>query len=498
MEGYETIQKEMQVRVEYYVQHYILPLIGYTIDDCKNASFLFNEKDEHCDIKTTYIFDESNYFFSCTIKTINDANKSANKKIFKDLLLDYMLFEKNSKAYIPFKKEEPPFYQSIYRYMIEKGICRWINPDEEIRNKIEKLIKTLEDWSVKTYEGHHVCYGFAIDLDCKEKTDRNDYHKSFMDFLDDEYSAVLSDGFSSLIKLDQNCNFIDYLSLTKGGSIAGCKVGNKLPYRFVQLIDKYIAGNVIGVFLLQNGDIIISKEKEIKFIKRNNKWLNFSASSFTKSIQNNTNKPFDTDKLDDVYVAALDVSLAHSGGIIAVVDYKKFKEDNIINRIDDLNIKSEEAELFFAEFKEKIEKMELKSENKAEIEIFIKEKNKIGLRQYMDDENISELNVLNHEIIKRMTKRNILMQLLGNGEKFTDMDHKLRTELIGMDGACIVDLDFNIISFGAIICNDAGSSGGGRAAAAKKLSCFDGFSIKISTDGYIEVYVKGEKVYSIK
>lgn len=65
-------------------------------------------------------------------------------------------------------------------------------------------------------------------------------------------------------------------------------------------------------------------------------------------------------------------------------------------------------------------------------------------------------------------------------------------------GATIVDNKGNIISFGAIITNEAGSSGGGRGSAAKRLSTYGGYSIKISTDGYIELYIQGNINYSIK
>jgi DNA integrity scanning protein DisA with diadenylate cyclase activity len=80
---------------------------------------------------------------------------------------------------------------------------------------------------------------------------------------------------------------------------------------------------------------------------------------------------------------------------------------------------------------------------------------------------------------------------------FSNLDRKLRTELVSMDGACILDLAGNICAAGAIIKNDSGSSEGGRGAAAKKLSEF-GIAIKISTDGYIEIYRDREIVFSIK
>ncbi len=66
-----------------------------------------------------------------------------------------------------------------------------------------------------------------------------------------------------------------------------------------------------------------------------------------------------------------------------------------------------------------------------------------------------------------------------------------------MDGATIIDFKGNLISVGAIIQNDSGSYGGGRGAAAKKMSNF-GIAIKISTDGYIEVYKKEKIIYKKK
>ena len=50
---------------------------------------------------------------------------------------------------------------------------------------------------------------------------------------------------------------------------------------------------------------------------------------------------------------------------------------------------------------------------------------------------------------------------------------------------------------GAIIQSDSGSNGGSRGASAKKLST-NGFVIKISIDGYIELYCKQQKVFVIK
>ena len=79
------------------------------------------------------------------------------------------------------------------------------------------------------------------------------------------------------------------------------------------------------------------------------------------------------------------------------------------------------------------------------------------------------------------------MREIINGKKFYELDRKLREELVGVDGATIIDNDGNIISVGAIIKIEAGSTGGGRLAATKTLSKY-GVALKISTDGSIEGY----------
>ena len=68
------------------------------------------------------------------------------------------------------------------------------------------------------------------------------------------------------------------------------------------------------------------------------------------------------------------------------------------------------------------------------------------------------------------------------GRKFQELDRKLLEELVSVDGATVVDYDGTIIAVGAILKIEAGSSGGGRLAAAKSLARY-GVTIKISQDG---------------
>ena len=102
--------------------------------------------------------------------------------------------------------------------------------------------------------------------------------------------------------------------------------------------------------------------------------------------------------------------------------------------------------------------------------------------QYLDENNC----------LKAKTLRKII-----NGRKFHELNRKLRQELVGMDGATIVDYDGTIVAIGAIIKIEAGSTGGGRLAATKTLSRY-GVSIKISTDGVMQGFVNDKRTNTPK
>lgn len=168
--------------------------------------------------------------------------------------------------------------------------------------------------------------------------------------------------------------------------------------------------------------------------------------------------------LRQIYATSLDVSFSHSGGIIAIADNHAFSTQNIIDNIDNYSIFNQQDQL--------------SNEN--------------------DEKNHDNLQI---EFEKKLKKRETILKILNINNtqiKFIDIDRKLRSELVGLDGATIIDYDGKVISFDAIIQNECGSSSGGRGAAAKTLSKFGGLAIKISTDGYIELYIDGFLKYEIK
>jgi len=141
-------------------------------------------------------------------------------------------------------------------------------------------------------------------------------------------------------------------------------------------------------------------------------------------------------------------------------------------------------------------------DNELEDELYSLYQNEMSKQEFKNEYDKEKFE---SDLKKRLNKRKyIIKMLLSNGENKTQINsfskiyRKLRAELIGLDGACIINKQGEIKSFGAIVKSAAGSSGGGRGAAAKRLSTYGGFAIKISTDGYIEVYLNKNKIYSIK
>lgn len=448
-----------------FLGEYLLPMLG--IDLCGDQKKL-DDKEEYVGTSKQTIYQENNKLhfvisgwkvFSVPCKmTISDDNMAVARRIVQEFpdIAEYKMTgsARNLPSGFSYKAKK----QALFRSAIQDGICRWIAGDQN--SGISKLFDELETWAVKTYEGKRVTMGFVIN---PEASSFHIGNQQWLQFLHDDASATLTDCIHSVVELDADCNFVTYHSLSEGDRIFSCKLNYKTPLRFSQIIQTQITDKKRGVFLLNNGDIILSKNQEVCFVRRNLRWLNLSYNAFRNALdpffvlttENSERKRDSLEKLlQSIFASVLDVSFSHAGGIIAVVGQNwpgsKITADGVKDPIlaacDDLIADT-----------------------------------------YQIDEHSGDIRAL---------KRTVLKELI-SGKKFTKLDRKLRGELLGLDGACILKCDGTVQSFGAIIQNDSGSLGGGRGAAARKLSEY-GMAVKISTDGYIEVYVSGELVYAIK
>lgn len=447
----EVIIVNSKDEFELMFKEYIVPLLGISNNNSQYSSYIIKKND------LVLLKNQKLYFFdskdsdNCFIVQVSKNFPKSSLKLLRKVYSEMMqVRHRNYDDSIKNKYDSLQHLRKNYEYQLQKSLLNWFSGDEA--NLLE-LIEKLEYWKEKTYEGKKVPFAFLID---KNKTDGE---FPFMDFLEEEYSATFSDGITSIIELDANLKFLSFKSLTNKDETIACNLDN-VPYRFSQIIETFTRDKM-AVFLLVNGDIVLVKNCEILLVKREGKWLNFNKEVF-KSIISAELQQQDVEflrLLDEIYLSALDVSFAHSGGIIACIKNEQIK--SLVNPQQDGTL------------------------------IVNKFDNLLSTNMIDTPKTFN-----NQDIKKRFLKRNFLLNILKE-RNFKLIDRKLRSELISMDGATIIDFKGDVISIGAIIQNDSGSYGGGRGAAANKLSKF-GFAIKISTDGYVEVYIDERIKYKIK
>lgn len=469
-ENAQNKSNEQLFRKEYkdFLQNYLFPLLGN--DRVKLTEVNYTKKHRHFVIEQTddiiYFFAGNKCYFQTTASLHLEKNTD-NMAIAKNIVKSFLMH--CSYAYGNNFKPQNCYTTTIakekaWKMAIQEGIARWIF-GKSSNETTSKFFDILEKWAVKTYEGKHVTLGFIVNPSASDPVILP--FNELQSFLEDDSSAVLSDCIHSVMEIDKDCNLINYLSITKNVTeIKACALNNNVPIRFLHTTQQFVPNNSghsgaekVGIFLLSNGDILIVKNGSTKFVKRNLQWLSMNSSAFIASLgfkKQKRNKVF-RQLLENVYASVLDVSFSHSGGLIAVVDKNKIatlEELKVLNPYNDLSLNESAAQA-------KSKQLEFDSPK--------------------EDQKI----------------RRKLMSTLLKDTSFSNTDRKLRSELIALDGACIIGTDGKIYACGVIIQNDSGSSTGGRSSAAKKLSKY-GVAIKISTDGYIEVYKNDRLVYSIK
>lgn len=461
-------EQAFQAEYKHFLEKFLFPLLGNDHVILEDA--YLKEKHNHevveQDDDTIYFYAGKKRYFQ-TAATLHLKENIENMAITKNILKSFLIhcsYEYQNNFRQQNRYTTTVARDNAWKMVIQEGIARWIfgRSSSEIT---AKFFDILEKWAVKTYEGKHVTLGFVVNPSAQKQAMLS--FDELQTFLEDDSSAVLSDCIHSVMEIDRNCNLINYLSITKNVTeIKTCELNNNVPLRFLHTVQQFVpkksgktGSDKVGIFLLSNGDILIVKNGSTKFVKRNLRWLSMNNTSFITSLGFD-NQTTDTDfevLLANIYASVLDVSFSHSGGLIAIVDPQKISEltrGKVLNPYNNLDLTAESA---------------------------LQESSSLGFDEPKNEQII---------------RRNLLTKLL-NGTTFSHADRKLRSELIALDGACIVGTDGKIYACGAIIQNDSGSSTGGRSSAAKKLSQY-GVAIKISTDGYIEVYKKNLLVYAIK
>lgn len=111
------------------------------------------------------------------------------------------------------------------------------------------------------------------------------------------------------------------------------------------------------------------------------------------------------------------------------------------------------------------------------------------------DEDCPLIYDIDRYMIAQTPRAAFFKQILGN-KKFQDIAREIRRELVGIDGATVIDKDGNILAIGAILrinpMHMQERTTGGRSVAARQLGEY-GIGIKISADGNVEAWNKNSR-----
>ena len=226
------------------------------------------------------------------------------------------------------------------------------------------------------------------------------------------------------------------LTLSPAGSIKGLEILARETLSELEKLDAPISmahiaawaqAKKVAISLTRNGEILLFKDKKLSFAKRRGAWRYFPHELILRDTLQIPDFDISRDLRVAVYRTALDVAFSRGGACIGIVPSVEGLEACIP---PDCTLKN---------YKE------------------------------------------NQDVYRTIIGKN----------KFYEISRSARAELCSVDGATVVDCKGNIICVGAILITEGNASGGGgRSAAAKRISDY-GIGIKVSNDGYIELFPKG-------
>jgi len=369
---------------------------------------------------------------------------------FEINLLKYVMKELNDIDEL--RLEDENYEQLMQQKAIEKAVCETLSPNTA--GTILGLITELEAWANRTYEGKKLTFGVIVN---QQDTDegRKDLH--YTSIMNKNFVALLSDGTSSFIEFDREGYLMGYISLAK------VRTYSTITPSDFEMVARYCNERRVGITLTESGDLLVFKNRELLFAKRRGVWNVYCHEEIIQLLSYRTNHSL-RDIRRAIYYTALDCLFAYNGGILIYLN-----KDETDKALATINAKDLLDERYYEEKK----KIELEESNKL-----YNLSNATSVRK--------EFDCSYEEYLERnqCSKTNCLRKLIA-GNKFQDLSRKMREELVGMDGATVIDFDGTIIATGAILKIDAGSNEGGRLAAATNLAKY-GVSIKISQDGQMQ------------
>ncbi|WP_460502360.1 hypothetical protein, partial [Hymenobacter agri] len=244
------------------------------------------------------------------------------------------------------------------------------------------------------------------------------------DFLGEDFFAPLSNGVDSGVRVSAQGALLGYVDF----AINSTDANTFAPARFISVAN-CAEDQHLCLTLTNNGEVLIFKDQKLFFAKRNGAWNYYNDDSTLKTMPGTS-----LAVKKALYETMLDVSFARTGGCLVAIPASRRKD------------------------------------------------------LIRDDGRSAASVVKRADLLANPTslKSQVINQLV-RGRRFQDLSRAMRKELVGIDGATILQYQGEILAVGAIVKISGGSVGGGRLAATRTLAPF-GAAIKISADGMVEAF----------
>jgi hypothetical protein len=259
----------------------------------------------------------------------------------------------------------------------------------------------------------------------------------FSEAFDNKRAKRLTDGFSTALLLDAKLRIAGYAALAIPG-----KEGKRLPRRpwwCSGLATTSYELNGVGVVLVRSGDMLVVHNGRLLFSLRAGRWRVWMHAAILGRIESAWNTRGHPGKIRNLlrylYHVALDLSFRRSGGLLVVMAQRERVSVLLSSRTDQVGARGRGA-------------------------------------------------------AEKALDRMVESQLLQN------MDRRIVTDLASLDGALVVDRSGRILAYGAMTRTAGGAQQGARARAAIAASR-EGLAIKVSSDGNISLFARGESVMEL-
>lgn len=170
------------------------------------------------------------------------------------------------------------------------------------------LIRILKRWAIETYEGRRIVAALGIE----PRPNLSQISAIHISNLSDKnYAKVLSNGTETLLVVSPSGHVVAHRSVREEAGASAAFAGLLAPRRHRALAGWATAGRV-AFALNEFGEVLVFKERQLKFAFRNGMWTHFAHSAVLARMEATTALR------RAVYVSCLDVSFARTGGCIAV------------------------------------------------------------------------------------------------------------------------------------------------------------------------------------